>query len=155
MIKIILVFLLVANTTSAFTEIEIKNSATANTGGNSGEGSIQTGNASAKSTVENKINSENAASTVKAYVKAEANGEKVEKKIEKNVTDLNEDVNLSVEANSESANNNASQPPLNQAQDELPTQDPIAEKNNSQIEIISSVITGLKDFFNKILSIFS
>lgn len=170
------------NTASAATSVETYSSATANSGGNSGTGSIQTGSASASSTVENKINSENGTSTVKTEVKAEANGKKEEKKVEKTVgsdqaTVTREEVNVNAES---MGNNDRVDPstPQGIAQDdniiqneniEVPKPASLADQqiidetdvqnqkgeNNNQQGFVNKVVGSVKNFFNKLISIFS
>jgi len=137
------------------TNVETYSSATANTGGNGGSGSIQTGNASASSTVENKINSENGNSSVKTEVKAEANGEKMEKKVEKEVNSgqpsaVSENTNANAESTIDNDNEALGLDPRVKPEDDNTT-----ENYNLQTGFIDSIVTSVKNFIKSIFSIFS
>lgn len=150
---------MVASTASAFTEIEIKSSATSNSGGNSGEGSIQTGNASAKSTVENKINTDGNAGTVKIEAKAEANGEKVEKKVDGSqwaVDGGNTNANAQSTEEDESLNLDL---PVKPENDKTNYEGEIQNQNQAndspQRSFFSLIATSVKNIFNRLASLFS
>lgn len=166
MFLIIIVLLAAISEASAATNIETYSSATANTGGNSGSEPIQTGNASASSKVENIVESDKGSSSVKTEVKAEANGKKIEKKVEKTV-ESNETLEVveEVKINSESVEDESEEvsvypellPSLSVNENWLgedEVQDRGVESNASQSSFIGSVISGIKDIFNKIFSIF-
>lgn len=111
----------------------------ANTGGNSG-GNIQTGDASARSSVKTEVNGSAGENKIKAEASAEASGKKVELEAE---TEGTENVNIQKEITAEDSS----------ASVEVKTTQ--GEVAASRAGVFSKISNAIGSFFDKLLSIFS
>jgi hypothetical protein len=153
----LLFFLTLVSTTGEAegSSVNIKNNvrAKANSGGNtiSGSGEINTGDATAKSSVKTNVSGEEI--NVSAEAEAEANGEKAEV----NVESSGEDVNIHEEAGNASAEvnvtNNLQPTTNNEQQDNNDINE--SEKKSFFAKTVSSIRSGIKSVVNKIITIFS
>lgn len=158
--------------TVSLVNVDTTVSTSANTGGNevSGNGKIETRDASAKSEAKTEVSG--GSGTVKIESKVEANGEKSEKTIEKkseNEDSLKVEINQEVKSGGESEktneeikindNNPEIIPEQIQQEQENAVETPNSEKDQLESQqdrsFTDTLISNIKAIFNRITSIFS